>query len=108
MSGVAAALRLLIPCDKEFKATSVTVTDTATKFTSELTGGYKRKLFSAYNNSDTVSGELYYGHDNTVTASNGRVIPKGADIELILTTDLDVYFVAETGENGDLRVFEGA
>jgi len=108
MSEIASLLRLQVQCDKEIKVTAVTVTATATKFTSQLTEGYTRKSFFGYNNSDGTSGELYYGHDDTVTPSTGRPIPLGADVEFRLSTDLDIYFVAESGEQGDLRVFEGA
>ena len=108
MSEIAFLLRLQTNCDKEIKVTPVTVTDAATIFTSRLTEGYTRKSFFGYNNSDNASGELYCGHDATVTSATGYPIPKSEQVELLIDSDLDIYFVAETGETGDLRVLEGA
>lgn len=98
-------VRLLVPADKEFKTTAVTVTPTATKFTSSLTSGYKRRAIAAYNNSNDDSGECYWGA-STVTSGNGLPLIKGSISEIPVTTDLDIYFVAETGQLGDLRIIE--
>jgi hypothetical protein len=98
-------VRLLVPADKEFKVTAVTATQTATKFTSSLTSGYKRRAIAAYNNSHDNSGECYWG-GSTVVAGNGMPIPKGSIVEVPVTTDLDIYFVADSGQIGDLRVIE--
>lgn len=108
MSEIASLLRLQVQCDKEIKVTPVTVTPVATAFTSQLEEGYTRRSFFGYNNSHNDSGELYYGHDDEVTAGTGRPIPLGADVEFRLSTDVDIYFVAASGEIGDLRVLEGA
>jgi len=107
MSEIGSLLRLLVQCDKEIKVTAVNVTDTATKFTSQLTTGYKRKILKAFNASDSGSGEIYWGA-LAVTASTGRPITKETEITIPFSTDVDVYFVADAGENGDLRVTEGA
>jgi len=103
-------LRLMSQATKEVQATSVEVTTTATVFTSELTTEYKRKGFLAYNNSNPASGECYWG-TSTVTTATGQVIPKGAQVDIPVSTDIDIYFVSETdvygsGEYGDLRVLE--
>lgn len=112
MSEIQEYLRLLIPCDKEFKATKVAVTATPSQFSSQLTEGYSRKVLAAYNNSAALSGECYYGHDDTVSASSGWPIPKGVDVEIpvggAVGSELAVYFVCDSGEQGDLRIFEGA
>lgn len=108
MSEIASLLRLQVQVDKEIVVTPVTVTPVATAFESQLTTGYTRKQFYAYNNSSTDSGELYYGHDDTLTVDIGRPIPLGADVSLNVNSGLDVYFIAASGELGDLRVFEGA
>ena len=107
MSEIADLLRMQTQCDKEFVVTPVTVTDVAAPFTSRLSGDYVRKAFFAYNNSDAASGELYYG-SGEVTEHTGRPIPLGADVEFFVSPALNVYFVAASGEIGDLRVFEGA
>lgn len=98
-------LRLMVQADNEFKATNVTVTYVPTLFTSQLTSGYTRKGFSAYNNSLAGSGECYWG-GSTVTTGNGQVIPKGAIVEIPVSDNLDVYFVGTSGEIHDLRVLE--
>ena len=107
MSEIADLLRYQSPCDKEIATSAVTVTGTAAKFTSQLTGTYVRKSFYGYNNSDDDSGELFYGGSD-VTPETGRPIPLGADIGFNISPAVDIYFVAEAGEIGDLRIFEGA
>lgn len=100
-------LRMLIPGDKELKITPTTITATATQFSSQLVLGYSRRHFAAYNNSDSASGECYWGGSG-VTPTTGMPIPKGAIVDLPFSTDIDLYFVADTGEIGDLRVVEVA
>lgn len=112
MSDMETSLRQLTLCDKEFKATALTVTDTPQAFSSQLVNGHSRKAFHVYNISAALSGECYYGHSDTVSASTGWPIPKGADVEIpvggAVGSELAVYFVADAGEQGDLRIFEGA
>ena len=105
MSEIQYLLRLQSLSDKEFKVSALTITDTPTKFVSQVS--HKRKKFVAYNNSHSNSGELYLG-DASVASSVGYPLPKTKQIELLIDSDLDVYFVADSGETGDLRVFEGA
>ena len=101
-------LRLMSYCTKEFVCSAVSVTSSAAVFTSQLSGDNERKLLLAYNNTDpSISGDVYYGHSASVSSSNGRVIPKGADVEIPIDDGLDVYFVVASGTH-DLRVFEGA
>ncbi len=105
MSEEANLLRLLVQADKEYKITPVTVTATATKFTSALTLGYARRGIAAYNNSDEASGECYWGNAGVVSGT-GMPIVKGAISEMPVAANLDIYFASETGEIGDLRVIE--
>jgi len=107
MSEIAYLLRLLAPGDKEAKVTAVTVTDTATKFTSQLTEGYSRKHIKVYNNSDNSCHGCFYGFSSDITESNNSYpIPKGKEIIIPISTDIDIYFVSCSGEVGDLRVEE--
>ena len=98
--------RLNSQATKELKTTAVTVTGAPTKFTSQLTEGYTRKGFCAYNNSNPASGECAWGGSD-LTAANGMPIPKGAIFDFPISTDIDIYFCnTVSGENGDLRVVE--
>jgi len=112
MSEIANYLRLMLNGAKEAVVTAVTVDLTPTKFTSQLSAGYKRKSLSVYNNSNSASGECHYSYSASATSENlSHPIPKGAKIEIPVTTDVDVYFFADTilsGEIGDLRVEEVA
>lgn len=103
-------LRLMVNGDKEAKVTAVTADLTPTKFTSQLTLEYKRKILAVYNNSDSASGECHYSYSaSATTASLSHPIPKGSKIEIPVSTNVDVYFFADTvlsGEIGDLRVEE--
>ena len=112
MSEISNYLRLMLNGAKEAVVTAVTVDFTPTKFTSQLTSGYKRKFLYVYNNSDSASGECHYSYSSDATSQSlSHPIPKGAKIEIPVTTDVDVYFFADTvlsGEIGDLRVEEVA
>ena len=106
MSEISNYLRLMINGDKELKVTNVRATGVAALFTSQLSSGYKRKAFSVYNNSIAASGECYWGGSDATPNNASMPIPKGAFFELPVTTDLNVYFVADSGEIGDLRIIE--
>ena len=112
MSELANYLRLMLNGDKEAVVTAITVDLTPTKFTSQLTSEYKRKFISVYNNSNSASGECHYSFSPSATSENlSQPIPKGAKIEIPVTTDIDIYFFADTilsGEIGDLRIEEVA
>ena len=101
-------LYLLVNADKEAVITHVNVVTAAAKFTSQLANGYTRKKLIAYNNSDSASGELYYGYSSDVAPANkSRPIPKGAEMEIsVQGSAIDVYFCSDSGEMGDLRVEE--
>ena len=114
MSEIAKLLRLMSQADKEFKITTVTTYGSPAKFTSQLTLGFARKGFAAYNNSATNSGEIAWGGSDCNV--NGMPIPKGAIVDIpiassanadVTNADVDVYFCNDTsGEYGDLRVIE--
>ena len=116
MSETANLLRLLVNCDKEFKITHLEVHGAPAVYVSRLTGGYSRKILAAYNHSDSSSGEVMWGNDDCNVS--GMPIPEGSLINIPVAATLgdggvsggvDVYFANETsGENGSLRVFEGA
>ena len=98
--------RLNSQATKELSTTAVTVTGTPTKFTSQLTSGYTRKGFGAYNSSNSASGEIAWG-SSSLTAANGMLIPKGSIVDIPVSTDIDLYFCnTVSGEYGDLRVVE--
>uniref|UniRef100_A0A6H1ZAF6 Uncharacterized protein n=1 Tax=viral metagenome TaxID=1070528 RepID=A0A6H1ZAF6_9ZZZZ len=106
---IAYLLRLQSPGTKELKVTAVEVFGSPTLFTSQLSSGYVRKGFLAYNNSASTSGEIVLG-PSTVTEANGMIIPKGlAPVSLPVSTDIDVYFCnTVSGEIGNLRILEYA
>ena len=102
-------LRHMVQSDKEGAVTNVTVTDNPAVFTSQLAEGFSRKSLRVYNNSDTGSGELYYGYAGSGEMNSGLAsfpIKKGEIVKIDVATDVNVYFVAEAGEVGDLRVEE--
>ncbi len=101
-------LRLMTQANVEALVTPINVTGTAAQFSTYLTGGNTRKAISAYNNSDANSGELYYGFSSAVTPHNGMPIPKGAvqDIPIASGESIQLWFVADSGQQGDLRVEE--
>ena len=105
MAQITKLLKFQSQAFKEFKITNVEVEDTAAKFTSQLSSGHTRVGFFAYNNSASASGEVFWG-DSSVTENNGFPIPRGAAVEIPVVTSLDVYFIAVSGELGDLRVLE--
>ena len=107
MSEIAILMRLLTEGDREVKTSALTVTESAVQFNSQLSKGYKRKGFAVYNASNDASGELFYG-DQDVSADDGYPVKKAIETEIPLSTDVDIYFVAEAGQTGDLRVFEMA
>ncbi len=97
-------LRLASQADKQIKTTAVEVHGSADKFTSQVTEF--RKGIGAYNNSNIASGEVCWGGSD-LTAANGIPIPKGAMVDIPLSTDVDLYFINTiSGENSDLRVVE--
>jgi hypothetical protein len=101
-------LRLLSPGTKELKTTAVDVFGDAAKFTSQLTSGYTRKKFIAYNNTSASSGEVVWG-DSTVNGETGMIIPKGEIVAIPCSTDIDIYFCnTVSGEISDLRITEVA
>lgn len=107
MSEMANYLRLMINGDKEAVITEVAADPTPTKFTSQLTEGYKRKILSVYNESNSASGECYFSYSDAATAGSlSHPIPKGAKIDISVTTDIDVFLFSDPGEIGDLRIEE--
>ena len=107
MKQVENLLRVMVNGDKEAKITTVAVTPTPTLFTSQLANGFPRKSICVYNNSNSASGECYYGYSNAITPSSGsRPIPLGSVIEIPVTTNIPVYFSCVAGELGDIRVEE--
>lgn len=122
MSERDALLRLLVNGDKEFKTTTLNVTQTPTLFTSQLSDDYARKLVTFYNNSDATSGEIRIGHSGEIGLSGnsgekGYPLPIGAEITIPvfrkLNKDtgaeetLDIYLICTSGE-ADIRVMEVA
>ena len=106
MGEVAQILRLMLTrAEKEYSVQSLTVGSAPVKFESSLQNGYSRKQTLVFNNSDASSGELYWG-DLNVSSRNGLPIKKAEWTEIPVAANLDVYFVAPSGETGDLRVLE--
>ena len=108
MSELQYLARLNSIATKELKITAVNVFGSSDLFTSQLTSGYTRKRFHAYNNTHASSGEVVFG-PVTLTAANGMVIPKGEIVNIETSTAVDVYFCnTVSGEVSDLRVVEMA
>jgi len=106
MSETQFLLRLNAPGTKELKTTAVDVFGSAQEFTSQLTSGYTRKYFRAFNNSHSSSGEIVWGPLG-VTGQTGMIIAKDAVVEMPLSVDVPVYFCnTVSGEIGNLRVVE--
>lgn len=107
MSEIAKLLRFAGPATNEFKISAVDLGNVSGElFVSSLTSGKSRIGFFAYNNNaSSSSGEVYWG-DSTVTPATGFPIPIGAVVEIPVVADLDVYFIAASGEYADLRVLE--
>ena len=100
-----AVLRRLAPPEHEFKVTPIMVTPMAVEYTTQLTEGKGRTGLFVYNNSNSASGECYWG-DSTITQHNGMPIPTGAIIQVMIPPDGNPYFCSASGEIGDLRVLE--
>lgn len=98
-------LRLNSEVTNEVKATAFQITDTPILFESSLVPGNKRKGLFFYNNSNSASGECYWGSSD-VTTQTGQVIPKGVQVEIPVSESINLYFVTETGETADFRVLE--
>ena len=108
-------LRLMVQGDKEFKVTQQDIFGNPALFESQLTGGHKRKILAAYNNSDPASGEVVWGNSDC-GAANGMPIPQGAIVQIPISDTLssdgvsggvDVYFAnTVSGEKCDLRILE--
>lgn len=107
MSEIASLLRLLVQSDKEFKVSSLTVSDSITSFSSQLTSGYSRRRIRVKNNSSPGSGECYYGASN-VSINNGFPLLVGEEIDLQIANNLNIYFISNSGETSDIRIFEAA
>jgi hypothetical protein len=105
MENVDTYLRRMAPKSQEYTITRVNATDAAALFASGLTGGFGRAGMFVYNHSLAASGECYFGPAG-VTPDTGIPLTKDLFVEIPITDALDVYFVAETGEDGDLRVLE--
>lgn len=111
MSEIAKYLRFLIQADKEAKITAVSVTETPTKFESQLTSEQTRKGIGIYNNSNASSGECYYSFSELTSPSGESMpIPKGsiANIPIADVSAIELYLLSDDGEVGDLRVIEVA
>lgn len=105
MWGELAILRRLAPPEHEFKVTALPVTSTAVVFATQLTEGKGRTGLFVYNNSNSGSGECYWG-SSAVTEHNGMPIAKGAITQIMIPVDENPYFCCKENEKGDLRILE--
>jgi len=110
MSGeITKYLRYLINGDKIGKITVLTAKTASTEFYTSLdTALYTRKRITVYNNSNSASGECYYGYSGELNSAIGKPIPKGAEVEVLVAQTIPIYFCAASGEVGDLRIEEVA
>lgn len=110
MSEIAKLLRIIAQADKEFKVSTVVVRGEPAKFTSQLSGDALRKKFIVYNASASGSGEIVMGAStDRGLDGEGFIIKKGEYVNIPLAPNLDVYFSnTVSGENCNLRIFEGA
>ena len=113
MSEIAKLLRFLVQADKEAKITAVTAEPQGphTQFSTGLTSGQTRKGLSVYNNSDSSSGECFFGYDENMSGSGETsVIPKATLVSIPIAdvSAIPLFLCAASGEFGDLRVEEYA
>lgn len=112
MSDIAESLRLLLSGKVEGKITALHVTPAPTEFSSQLSTENTRKAVYVYNNSDSSSGDCFYGYHDHLSPSGenlanaGQPIPVGAKVAIPVTTDVSFYLCASSGELGNLRVEE--
>jgi hypothetical protein len=115
MSGtISKLLRLMVQGNKEAKVTRVNVTDSPTKFNTQLPTaltnppGYGRRRFLAYANQHSSSGEVAYGYASDITFNDAMILPRGERFWIPVDPVVDVYFISQvSGEtNLDLRVEE--
>ena len=100
-------LRLMLNGTHEAAVTSVAVNHVPSLFTSGLSQGFTRKRLYLQNNNLTGEGKIYYGFNSTISyASNSKAIEEQTTVEVKVSEDIPIYFVAKSGEAGDLRVEE--
>lgn len=100
-------LRLMLNGTHEAAVTSVAVNHVPSLFTSGLSQGFTRKRLYLQNNNLTGEGKIYYGFNSTISyTSNSKAIEEQTTVEVKVSEDVPIYFVAMSGEAGDLRVEE--
>ena len=105
-SELAYLMRLMSAGTKELKTFAVDVFGDPAEIASQLSSGYSRKAIGIYNNSNAASGEVLWGTSD-LSEANGMVMPKGAFVDVPVSTDLPVYVMnTVSGETGNLRVVE--
>ena len=90
MPGQEYYLRLLTQAEKEAVVTVVPLTDTPTRFLTQLEKGYKRKNFSVFNSGSHTG---YYSFSSTASTS-------GESMEVPISTWIDLPISAE--KEGDV------
>jgi len=98
-------IRRMAPKHLEMATQQITVTDTSGELTTSLVGDTGRTGLFVFNLVHVDSGELFYGTSG-VTSTTGFPIQRGVAVEIPVTDDVDVWFVAEPGESGDLAILE--
>jgi hypothetical protein len=98
-------IRRMAPKHLEMATQRINVTDVSGELTTALVGDTGRTGLYAFNLAHTDSGELFYGPSG-VTSADGFPIQRGVMVEIPVTEEIDVWFVAEPGESGDLAILE--
>lgn len=85
------------------KNSAASVTTTAAEIVSSPLAG--RRFITIQNRGN---GDVYMGFDNTVTSSNGLVIPKGSSYTEKLGEDIDIWLISTDAGGEDVRILEAA
>jgi hypothetical protein len=104
MSETEKLLRRMTPRSEDYAITRRNVTQSSGEFSSALAVGHRTGLF-VYNMGHTASGELFWGKHG-VTPLTGFPIPKSQVVEIPITDELELWFVAKTGEQAPLYILE--
>ena len=93
---------MLFPLDGPAVYKSITVTDTPQEVKVNAVVLDERKIITL----QPLGGTVYYGYDNTVSASTGTKVFKGQWLHLEASSSLPVWVVAAPGDSVDTRITE--
>jgi hypothetical protein len=62
-----------------------------------------REVVSLYNNSNRT---FYWGFSNSVTSATGMPIPSGSEKTWIVSHDVEIWVISDSGANNNSRIVE--